>query len=146
MRPLTQYLHACLPLYVHVVQCWPLTDMRQPRPLLGDEEWDRRGRHGPMMEGRLLGLQGQGASHRDLGGTSAAACGIKGIWYKQETQVSINPYAAGGLNLANTKWCEKPEKWLKPWQLGTHRKVLSESFPMSTNMTGFRWFKKIFVP
>ena len=28
--------------------------------------------------------------------------------------------------------------------MGTHLKVLSESFPMNTNMTGFRWFSKIF--
>ena len=40
-------------------------------------------------------------------------------------------------NLANTKWCRKPEKWLKPWHMGTHLRVLSESFPMNTNMTGF---------
>ena len=40
------------------------------------------------------------------------------------------------VNLADTKWCKKPGKWLKPWQMGTHLRVLSESFPMSTNMTG----------
>ena len=28
--------------------------------------------------------------------------------------------------------------------MGTHLRVLSESFPMNTNMTGFRWFSKIF--
>ena len=28
---------------------------------------------------------------------------------------------------------------------GTHMVVLSESFLMSTNMTGFRWFSKIFA-
>ena len=28
--------------------------------------------------------------------------------------------------------------------MGTHLRVLSESFPMSTNMTGFRLFSKIF--
>ena len=26
--------------------------------------------------------------------------------------------------------------------MGTHLRVLSESFPMNTNMTGFRWFSK----
>ena len=26
--------------------------------------------------------------------------------------------------------------------MGTHVKVLKESFPMNTNMTGFRWFSK----
>ena len=29
--------------------------------------------------------------------------------------------------------------------MGTHLRVLSESFPMNTNMTGFRWFLKIFA-
>ena len=48
-------------------------------------------------------------------------------------------------NSTNTKWCEKPEKSLKPWQMGTHLRVLSESFQMNTNMTGFRWFSKIFA-
>ena len=28
--------------------------------------------------------------------------------------------------------------------MGTHLRVLSESYPMNTNMTGFRWFSKIF--
>ena len=36
----------------------------------------------------------------------------------------------GGLTLvllaANTKWCEKAEKWLKPWHLGTHLRVLRQ--------------------
>ena len=39
-------------------------------------------------------------------------------------------------NLANTKWCKKPEKRLKPWHMGTHLRVLSESYPINTNMTG----------
>ena len=29
--------------------------------------------------------------------------------------------------------------------MGTHMKVLGESFPMNTNMTGFQWFSKIFA-
>ena len=29
--------------------------------------------------------------------------------------------------------------------MGTHLRVLSESYPMSTNMTGFGWFSKSFV-
>ena len=48
-------------------------------------------------------------------------------------------------NLPKTKWCKLPEKWLKPWHMGTHLKVLSETFPMNTNMTGFRWFSKLFA-
>ena len=48
-------------------------------------------------------------------------------------------------NFANTKWCKKPEKWLKPWQMGAHLRVLSESYPMNTNMTRLRRFSKIFA-
>ena len=44
--------------------------------------------------------------------------------------------------LANTK---RLKKLLKPGQMGTHPRVLSESFPMSTNMTGFRRFSKPFA-
>ena len=29
--------------------------------------------------------------------------------------------------------------------MGTHLRELSEGFPMNTNMTGFRWFSKIFA-
>ena len=43
-------------------------------------------------------------------------------------------------NLVLTKSCKKPEKWLNPMQIGTHLRVLSESYPMDTNMTGFSWF------
>ena len=46
-------------------------------------------------------------------------------------------------NLANTKWCEKYEKWPKPWHMGTHLRVLDESFSMNINMTGIQWFSKI---
>ena len=46
-------------------------------------------------------------------------------------------------NLANTKWCKNPEKRLKFWLMGNHLRVLSESFLMNTNITGFRWFSKI---
>ena len=49
------------------------------------------------------------------------------------------------VNLVNTKWCKNPEKWLKPWQMGTYLRVLSDSFPMNTNMTGLRWFSKFFA-
>ena len=46
-------------------------------------------------------------------------------------------------NLANAKTWKKPEKWLKPWQMGTHLRALSESFQMNTNMTGFEWFSRL---
>ena len=29
--------------------------------------------------------------------------------------------------------------------MGIHLKVLVESYPMNTNMTGFRWFSKLFT-
>ena len=29
-------------------------------------------------------------------------------------------------NLANTKLCKKTGKWLKPWHIGTHLRVLNE--------------------
>ena len=38
---------------------------------------------------------------------------------------------------------KKLKKRLKPWHLGTHLRVLSESYPMNTNMT---WFSKTFHP
>ena len=45
-------------------------------------------------------------------------------------------------NLTNTKWCKKSWKWLQPWHMGTHLRVLMESYPMNTNMTGLKWFTK----
>ena len=41
-------------------------------------------------------------------------------------------------DLDKTKWYINPLKWLKPWHKGTHLRVLSESYVMNTNMTGFR--------
>ena len=41
---------------------------------------------------------------------------------------------------------QKPEKWLKPWHVGTHLGVLIENYQINTNMTGFRWFSKIVHP
>ena len=49
-------------------------------------------------------------------------------------------------NLASANICNKPEKWLKHWHMGTHLRVLSESFPMNTNITGFRCFSKTLHP
>ena len=50
--------------------------------------------------------------------------------------------ALGGLmnmlllaNLVNRKCCKNAEKYLKPRNMGTHLRVLSESFPMNSNMT-----------
>ena len=38
---------------------------------------------------------------------------------------------------------ESKEKRLKHWNMGTYLRVRSESFPMNTNMAGFRWFSQI---
>ena len=48
-------------------------------------------------------------------------------------------------DLAYMKLCENPEKWPKPWQMGTHLRVLGEIFQMNTNMTGFGWFSNVFA-
>ena len=40
---------------------------------------------------------------------------------------------------------QNPEKSPKPWQMGTHLRVLKKSYPMNTNMAEFRWFSKIFA-
>ena len=45
-------------------------------------------------------------------------------------------------NFANTKWCRKPERLWKPWNMGTHLRVLGKSYSMNTDMTGLRWFQK----
>ena len=52
---------------------------------------------------------------------------------------ALNPYAAGGL-FGQYKKMQKNVKLLKPWQMGTHLRVLGESFQMNTKTTGFRCF------
>ena len=37
--------------------------------------------------------------------------------------VAVNPYAGGG-QFCQYKMMQKPEKWLKPWHMGTHLRVL----------------------
>ena len=34
----------------------------------------------------------------------------------------------------------------EPWNMGTHLRVLGESYPMKTNMTRLRWFQKCLCP
>ena len=41
---------------------------------------------------------------------------------------------------------QKPEKLLKPWDMGTHLTVLSESYQMNTNMTGLKCSQKSLCP
>ena len=40
---------------------------------------------------------------------------------------------------------KKAEKLCKPWQMGTHLIELSETFPMNTNMAGFKRFSYFFA-
>ena len=59
---------------------------------------------------------------------------------------SFNPCAAGGANLVI--WliendAKKAKKWQKPWQMGTHLRVLSEGYLMNTNKAGFERFSDI---
>ena len=49
-------------------------------------------------------------------------------------------------NFANTKCCKNTEKLLKPCHIGTHRRVLSKSYPMNTNITGLRCFFRNLLP
>ena len=32
------------------------------------------------------------------------------------------------------------------WRMGTHLRLLSDNYPLNTNMPVFRWFSKIFAP
>ena len=49
-------------------------------------------------------------------------------------------------NLVNSKNdAKKAEKRRKPLQMGTHTVALSKSFPMNTNMAGFKGFSGISV-
>ena len=46
-------------------------------------------------------------------------------------------------NSAITNSYRNPEKWLKPWHMGTYLRVLSMNYLMNTNMTGIRWFSSL---
>ena len=54
---------------------------------------------------------------------------------------AVNPYAADGY-FGQNKMMQKSSKCSKHYHMGTHSRVLSESFPMNSNMTGFRCFSK----
>ena len=49
-------------------------------------------------------------------------------------------------NLANTKWWKIPWKWLKPWHMGTHLRVLSESYPIEPKWQGLDVFQNCLHP
>ena len=71
-------------------------------------------------------------------------------WYHRWRLGSQLPVSSGQCmfikRMSYTKWCKKPEIWLKPKHMGTHLIVLSESYPMNTNIIGFRWFPKSLLP
>ena len=55
--------------------------------------------------------------------------------YAKSVQLTLMLVVA---NIANTKLCKNPDFFLlKHWHMGTQLKVLIESYPMNTNMTGF---------
>ena len=63
----------------------------------------------------------------------------------QSVMQDFNPYAAGD-QFGQYKMMQNTWIMAKPLaQLGTHLRVLSESFHMNTNMTEFRWFSKGFA-
>ena len=41
-----------------------------------------------------------------------------------------------------TKWHKNAEKWLKPWHMWSHLRVLSKSYLLNKNIIGFKWFSK----
>ena len=55
----------------------------------------------------------------------------------------LNHYAASGLNIIqNNAKKQKNDRNPGTW-VSTHLTVLGESFPINTNIRGFRWFSKI---
>ena len=43
------------------------------------------------------------------------------------------------------KMMQNTKKILKPWHIGTYLRVLNESYPMNTTMTGFSFFKSLCI-
>ena len=70
---------------------------------------------------------------------------MEGIWVSFTRTIYLLPLRLLVANFANIKLCIKTEKLLKPWHMGTYLRVLRQSYLMNTNMTGFRWFSKIFA-
>ena len=56
----------------------------------------------------------------------------------------INPFAADDI-FGQYKMIQTPGKWLKPWQMGIHIRVLRGSGSMNTIMTGLRWDSTYFA-
>ena len=56
----------------------------------------------------------------------------------------FNPYTAGDL-FGQYKTNKQTDNRLKHRHMGTHRRVLSESYPINSNMTGLMDIKQLFV-
>ena len=52
---------------------------------------------------------------------------------------------AGDLSSQYKMMEKKTKNLLKPLHVGSHLRVPGDNYPMITNMTGFRWFSKIFA-
>ena len=66
---------------------------------------------------------------------------------KLEFLASMRTHMLLVANLAKTKRCKKTWKMTqKPWHMGTHLRVLSESYLMNTNMTGLDGFQRSLHP
>ena len=64
------------------------------------------------------------------------------IFFQSLKHHIFNPYAAVG-EFCQYKIMQK--SWKITETLGTHMRVLGESYLVNTNMTGFKWFTKIFA-
>ena len=85
--------------------------------------------------------------HQSKARTNMLRCsGYRGFNRSPNTnKIKLNTLMVLVANLTNIKYCKILDKSLKPWHMGTHLRVLSESYPMNTNMTWLRWVSKIFA-
>ena len=54
--------------------------------------------------------------------------------FNMQSYVTINVHSQHVIHITLmlhlTKWCKKTEKWLKPCYMGTHMRILSQSYPI----------------
>ena len=67
-----------------------------------------------------------------------------GIFIRSKPTILLNPLSCW-LLIWPIQNDAKNWKYLKPWQMGTHLRVLDKSYPMNTNIAGFRWFSNFFL-
>ena len=61
------------------------------------------------------------------------------------SSVQPPPHILNGTARSIENYVKRAEKRPKPWHMGTHLRVLIESYPMNTNMAGFKCFSKFFA-